>query len=284
MDSRGQLTGTNPKHDRNTMHTISYYTPLLYQASGICMDELNSLSGFRGLNSGCMGNVLALLPTGHTPLRAVRWTAPRCSARITFSAKLAPVAGVGGASTEGSAIFDPFSRTATHVDARAAASVGYSWRVSVYDSSGDYYCFEQEGGCLSQNQSVSSATNEASTTDSKHQNPLIPWTWRYFSLDLGKISSNDVVVISGIAECDSPNSNIINRCSLQVKDCQLFADATQLAASAKTSNICGAGADLQNGSGNLLLRGVSGSAASYIPTTSIAFAVHNNPKVRNFSH
>ena len=258
------------------------------------MDDLNSPSGFIGLNYSSIGEANQLLPKGYIPLRALRWTLPLSSAKVTFKMKLSPIDGIGNAtdidntsSSSGgnkSLIMDPFSRSSSAIDHHIACTLGYSWRVSVFSSNGTCSNYEYEGRSLSQNKSLDSAATTTTTTTAaaaiyassgKRPNPLLPWIWQSYDFDLGPLTFNDIVVISGTPEADSPNSTALSRCSVQIKDCKLLATSSDLHSVSKFYDVCGAGT-----SNNLADEYGKFNKFLNASTTSISYAVHNDPRVR----
>ena len=253
-----------------------------------CLENLNSSHGFAGRHPSTQADALKLLPRGHVPIRALQWTEPFSAARLRFTLKLSPVDGIGVAmgvdsevDADGSGVrnktFDPYTRSTPPMDHHCAKSIGYVWRVSIYGANGSFTMLDREGECLSQNQMDLRGMPQivVGKEEESRANPLIPWMWRSFSLDLGRLFPNDVVVLSGIATGDSPSSSAVSRCALQAKDCQLLASIEDLRDSARSSNICAAGTAL----------GTSSSAGGGISNfsgfgTSVAFAIHNDPRVR----
>ena len=175
-------------------------------------------------------------------------------------------AGVGSASTDDSSVsFDPYSRSTVPIDQKAAKTVGYVWRVSVYGADGDYKCLEREGGSLSQNKLDEMRVVPEDTRGSKRPNPIVPWMWRHFTLELGSLSANDTVVISSSVLGDSSPSSAASRCTVQIRDCKLFANAQELSIVGQNSSICRGGIFIP----------VEGHALS----TAVSFAVHNDSRV-----
>lgn len=241
-----------------------------------CLENLNSSTAFAGLNGNESGNVLTLLPTGDIPLRALRWTLPISSGKLTFLMKLCAVGGVGSATSIGSeehddsgrSAFDPFFRDTPLIDVQSASSVGYLWNISIYGSNGSYQCLEVDGGCLSQNELEA---NVSQTIDNPTRpNPLLSWMWRPFAVDVGILSPNDTIVVSGSVVGDS-SGQIARRCTLQIKDCRLFAQEEDLRVISQVYDISGAGGGIKQS---------SSSGPLELPSSSLSFSVHNDPMIR----
>ena len=104
------------------------------------------------------------------------------------------------------------------------SAIGYAYDVYVSSSDGSVRSVNTETTFINHLQTKDLIpVNDSNNYIAKTSNPLVPWTWRSFSLHIGEIGPNDVILISGAPTInDCADVALKSKYALQMKNCQFL--------------------------------------------------------------